>query len=513
MSGTVQIVSLYIGVSALLIAVSATAMRRRDARGAWYVALTCLGGAQWSLMEGLLLPPTALEVRILLSQIQYAGVAIMVPMTLLFVVSVYEPAVKITATRAALILLPGIALFFLAWTNSFHHLVWTDIRLEPWGAFTGIGYDYGPAFLVFAAYNYALIVALGIVLVRRIMDGSRMIRRQASGVLIAVLFAWVINIVYLVGALPFSGFDPTPISFAVLAAVLAFNFARNALLDLLPAAKDRIFESLADAVIVYDRTGRVVEINTAAEHLLQTRRADAIAKPFSELLRNAVEVQEDRIETEHREVTIPHPHGGGNRVYDARFTTMLDIRGRSIGGAVVFRDITQRKRLERRLNHLASTDPLTGARNRRHFMEVARTEFARARRHNRHVVILMIDIDHFKRINDDFGHEAGDLVLTEVVHRCEDGLRAGDVLGRIGGEEFAAVLPDTNLQQAGHVAERIRNRIENMSVEYNERAIAITISIGMAELQLEDPNVQGLINRADVALYQAKAAGRNRVRS
>lgn len=512
MSGTVIIVSIYVGISIALSIIGALVLRRRDARGVWYLTLMCLSGAQWALMEGLLALFNALEVRVLLSQLQYVGLAMMVPMALLFVVCTYEPTIKITATRSALVMLPGVVTFLLVWTNRFHHLVWSAVRLEPWGAIIGIEFDYGPVFQVFLVYNYALLVTMAVILIRRIVDGSRVIRRQATGVLVAILLGWGANIVNVTRLPPIIGFDPTPLSFAVLAVVLALNFARRSFLDMLPATKGHIFENLADAVIMYDHAGRVVEINTAAEHLFRTNRIDAIGKPFSALLHDTVTEDDDHADTKRREVTIPNPDGGEPHVYDARLNDIQDIRGLSIGGAMVFRDVTERKRLERRLNHLALTDELTGASNRRHFMELAQNEFARARRHVRSIVMLMLDLDHFKRINDDYGHEAGDLVLIEVVQGCEESLRAGEALGRIGGEEFAAILPDTDLQNAAVVAERIRKRIERIDAVHNGRSISVTISIGMAELRAEDTNVQDVLNRADAAMYRAKAAGRNCVR-
>ena len=513
MSGTVIIVSIYIGISIALSIVGTLTLRRRDARGVWYLTLMCLSGAQWALMEGLLVLSHALEVRVLLSELKYVGLAMMVPMALLFVVCTYEPKIKITATRILLVMLPSVVTFLLVWTNRFHHLMWSGMGLEPWGAIIGIELDYGPGFWAFLVYNYALLVTMTVILIRRIVDGSRMIRCQTTGILVAVLLGWGANIVNITRIPPTDRFDPTPISFLVLAAVLALNFARHSFLDMLPATKGRVFENLADAVIMYDHAGRVVEINTAAERLFRTNRIDAIGKPFAKLFHDMVEEDGDHANTKSREVTIPNPHGGEPHVYDARLNKIRDIRGLSIGGAVVFHDITERKRLERRLNHLALTDELTGTSNRRHFIELAQNEFARARRHVRSLVMFMLDLDHFKQINDDYGHEAGDLVLIEVVQGCEESLRAGEALGRIGGEEFAAILPDTDLQSAAIVAERIRNRIENIDVVHNGRSIAVTTSIGMAELSAADGNVQDLLNRADAALYQAKSAGRNCVRS
>lgn len=176
-----------------------------------------------------------------------------------------------------------------------------------------------------------------------------------------------------------------------------------------------------------------------------------------------------------------------------------------------FLDITLMKDLQVKLEHLARTDPLTGAHNRRYFIELNEKEIHRAWRSNLPLSIAMIDIDHFKRINDTHGHAIGDLVLKELVSICWDQIRPYDILGRVGGEEFGITLVDCDIQKASVVMERLRKSVEQHTVVSNGLEVNITISIGVAQLDNESDTWETVMNLADKALYRAKTAGRNRV--
>ncbi len=162
---------------------------------------------------------------------------------------------------------------------------------------------------------------------------------------------------------------------------------------------------------------------------------------------------------------------------------------------------------------LATTDPLTGLFNRRHFFELAYHELDRARRTRYPVSVIMLDVDHFKQVNDLHGHLIGDQVLQGVAAGCRKFLRAGDVLGRYGGEEFIILLPDTTLDQAAQVAERLRRNLSVMTIENANEQISVTISLGIATLDgaKDDLGLDMLLSHADQALYTAKQSGRNRV--
>jgi len=187
------------------------------------------------------------------------------------------------------------------------------------------------------------------------------------------------------------------------------------------------------------------------------------------------------------------------------------VHGRQLLYSLVH-DVTRRVRLEREMERMATTDALTGADNRHQFFRRARVELARAKRYGHPLTVLMLDIDHFKSINDTFGHQAGDTVLKTLVNLAASTLREADLFGRMGGEEFAAILPETDVEHGQLAARRLRAALEGLEVRDEQgRLIQFTVSIGVAGLGPQDANLDGLLRRADDALYRAKRLGRNRV--
>ncbi len=163
------------------------------------------------------------------------------------------------------------------------------------------------------------------------------------------------------------------------------------------------------------------------------------------------------------------------------------------------------------LRTLSKTDFLTSLNNRGFWEEALINEYKRIKRSGHHSTLLMCDIDHFKRVNDTFGHAAGDAVIQQVAAAVKKNLRSTDVAGRYGGEEFAVLLLDTTVDQAMFFAERLRKNVEAMSVEFNQQLLKVTVSIGVAEYREEMAEYRDWIEAADKALYQSKAAGRNRI--
>jgi diguanylate cyclase (GGDEF)-like protein len=160
----------------------------------------------------------------------------------------------------------------------------------------------------------------------------------------------------------------------------------------------------------------------------------------------------------------------------------------------------------------ARTDPLTGCMNRRYLMDAASREVARAKRAGSQLCVMMIDIDHFKKINDTYGHANGDEALLTLVRTVLANIRSSDFLGRLGGEEFAVVLPDTAQEQASQVAGKLRECIEASIVETGDgHAFKMTASIGIAQMDMSEADFLAALERADKALYTAKNSGRNRV--
>lgn len=185
--------------------------------------------------------------------------------------------------------------------------------------------------------------------------------------------------------------------------------------------------------------------------------------------------------------------------------------GHYLGRVWFFRDITERKQAEHALRDMAWHDPLTTAFSRGHFLARANEEIERAHYSNTPSGLLMLDLDHFKDINDQYGHAAGDKVLEVVCKRWRAALRSVDLLGRIGGEEFAVLLFDSNEHTTRLVAERLRTLVADQPVRFGDRWINCTVSGGVVMVTFDEISIQDTLIRADRALYRAKQNGRNRM--
>jgi diguanylate cyclase (GGDEF)-like protein len=176
-------------------------------------------------------------------------------------------------------------------------------------------------------------------------------------------------------------------------------------------------------------------------------------------------------------------------------------------------EITERKRAQEELERLASTDPLTGLYNRRRFFMLADAEFRKAQRYNRPLSVLVFDVDFFKRVNDTFGHGVGDQALVHVAHLARVTARDADVVARLGGEEFAVLLPETGRLDGRRAAERLRQIIEKTPLQADGHEVKVTVSIGVADnnIDVAADHFDQILTWADRALYIAKDAGRNQV--
>ena len=196
---------------------------------------------------------------------------------------------------------------------------------------------------------------------------------------------------------------------------------------------------------------------------------------------------------------------------DISILPLRDTEGKVTHFASIQRDITEYKKLEQDLQILCRTDPLTTAANRRAFNEILSQEFSRFKRSQKEYALIMIDLDHFKSINDQHGHSVGDQVLIEVTERCKDNIRVHDILARLGGEEFCILLPYTDSDQAKKVAERLREKIEIKPIIVDGLRVKVTISVGISLVSTCDEDGHQAMERADQKLFQAKESGRNQI--
>ncbi len=266
-------------------------------------------------------------------------------------------------------------------------------------------------------------------------------------------------------------------------------------------------EAAHDGVIITDSRGVVTEFNPAAQRLFGYLRADVIGGDICRLLPDCIPGQGW------------DPDGGrmaGRRKDGSLFpvevsTGSRDVEGRSIHVGVL-RDITGQKAHEEKLNYLASIDGLTGVLNRRSFMERAHWLFQEASSTGRDLAVLMIDADHFKSVNDRHGHAAGDAVLTRLGGLISGNLRQTDMAGRLGGEEFAAILPETGESGAKRAGNAVVQILRDTPIDLPDGSVlSVTVSVGVAVLMPGDASFDEMLARADAALYRAKNNGRDQL--
>ncbi|MSP89859.1 MAG: sensor domain-containing diguanylate cyclase [Alphaproteobacteria bacterium] len=182
-----------------------------------------------------------------------------------------------------------------------------------------------------------------------------------------------------------------------------------------------------------------------------------------------------------------------------------------LAGRSAVAELSEKEKYANELYRLATTDSLTDALNRRAFLEIVKKDIVRAKRYQRPLSVLLLDIDHFKDINDKFGHATGDAVLKALVATARSSLRVQDVLGQVGGEEFVILLPETPAVNALVLANRLREGLGSIRIEVDAASVRFTVSIGITGCLYANDTVDDALKRAELALYAAKDAGRNRV--
>lgn len=255
---------------------------------------------------------------------------------------------------------------------------------------------------------------------------------------------------------------------------------------------------------------------------VNTRFAELIGLPREKLIGSRA--RDYYLDSHQRLRVLERLRGGGGvtnmevqfrRADGSPFWTLFTVNQAVIQGTAVnlawIYDYTERRSMEEALRDMASRDPLTGIFNRRSFMDMARAQLARAHRFHEPLSVFVLDVDHFKRINDTFGHATGDDALRMVAAGCQAILREYDILGRLGGEEFVVVLPGATADETRVVAERVRRHLARMPIEATDGTFRLTVSIGIAGLEGATDTLERAIHRADLALYRAKHLGRNLV--
>lgn len=393
-----------------------------------------------------------------------------------------------------------IAACVLMWTDAWHNLYFggkRDLNI------TRI-LDAGIAHWANVYYSYLLILVGVIILARFYFRSTGAYRRQTALLLAAVAFPWAANFMFLSGRL-LRDADTTPFIFSITALVMAFSLTRYRLLNIVPVARGVLIENMNEGVLVLNANNLVVDINPEARQVLPPDFD--IGQPVQTAFRRFPGFVGRFLDTEETRAELL----ADDRHLDLRISPLRDDRGKMIGRLIVWRDITDLVEARAKLETLAITDELTGVFNRRHFMKLAESQILHAQRRGHPLAMGLMDLDYFKDINDTYGHAAGDGALAAFARLIRENIREFDVFGRLGGEEFGLLMPETEEEQAFQAAERLRYIVESNCIIPEGGSRSVTFSLGLSVLTEKNDTLSSLLRRADHALYAAKYAGRNRV--
>ncbi|HEX5843976.1 MAG TPA: histidine kinase N-terminal 7TM domain-containing protein [Pseudomonas sp.] len=427
-------------------------------------------------------------------------------------------------------------------------LIWLMALSNPWhGLFYAAGtaplsdepgapirYQHGPLFYAAAAYVYLFMAfCMGVVL-RAALVSYGVHRRHYLAFVLVTAVPWAANISYVVFGWMLFGFDPTPFSFAFTLLAFAWLIVGVRLFDLLPVARHLLLEALLDPVLVVDAQLRVIEANPAALKLAGLL-GNWQGRPLLEWPILGADL--------YALLSSPHKDDQEQLLTLANSARYFEVRIRAIervthngtlvlGQMLYLRDVTQRylselklaealavseerlrmiSSLHEQLQEQALCDPLTGLYNRRYLDEFFARELALAQRERTPIALALIDLDHFKQLNDEHGHLEGDDVLKGVAQHLLENLRSSDAVFRIGGEEFLLILPRADAEEAHKRLDTICRSLAEQPIPTRGGARYVTLSAGLALWPEQGLQLDQLLQAADAALYRAKDEGRNRV--
>jgi len=476
-----------------------------------YFSISMVGGIIYSFGYAMEISSNMLPEIMFWVRFQHLGIWVVTPAWLLFSLCMTGKEKFITPRRIAVLSIISAFFFMSALTLGRGNLFHLNPRINTTDTFSTFIYDRGLIAWLGLVYISICLAGSTILFSFKMFRAAPAFRKQAAIFLMGSLIPWIGMIVYVLGLTPYN-LDASPISMILSGLILSFGFLRLRLFDIVPLARDVIFESMNDGVLVIDTHNQIIDFNP---HLLEMlpgipstpvgfSALDALAA-YPALLEM---IKDSTFQSVEFSVDI------ADSVYHYRSTPSLlrDWRKKEAGKIIVIHDYTQMKQLLEQLEELATRDSLTEIYNRRHFNKLAAEELYRLQRYGGLMSLIMMDIDYFKRINDTYGHAAGDAALRAVVKVCEEALRQSDIMARYGGEEFIFLLPQTDSTAALNTAHRLLTAIQNLHIEYEGHSFVVEASFGVASVvSPSNIHLDEILYCVDKALYKAKKSGRNQV--
>ena len=311
------------------------------------MSCVCLAATIWAITEGMLYLGFDIETSMLITKVQYFGIAALPPFALLFGLSIFGLESWISRVIRLALFIIAVTIVLLVWTNPLHRLIFTEYYPIQTGPFPMLGLKHGSMWWAIILYHYFLVAVLSIILVRQVVTSSGYYRSQAGIMVVAVVFVWLSNAVYVSGKSPVPNMDISPIAFVLVAGAMAWGFYRYRLLDILPVAKTKIFQSLDDIILVTDKENRILDLNRVAESVFKVKASQIIGQEAVKAFNKFPQFSKVFAEKASTEIYL-NPDGP-EQVYDLRVSFITDKNGSMLGKTIVLRDITDKKKAEESL--------------------------------------------------------------------------------------------------------------------------------------------------------------------
>lgn len=498
----------------LALAIAVYTLQRRFARGALHLSFLMFATLGWLIFNTLELVTSSDEQTLFWAKQTYLLIVSMPVLWFSFAIIYTIDENRLPLLRQILLWIIPASTYIFVLLNDHLHLIWirySFIQIDP-GLTTMRVEQYGLWFWVQVVYAYTLVFIGAVLLAFAYFRSFRLYRAQSMWLIIGAITPLAVNIVYIFHLIPDLKKDFSPIAFAFAGAALAYNMFRYRLFDIMPIAHSILINNMREGVIALDTKNRIVDINPVAIQFFNTDIKEMIGQYAEDcLVENNELLKIIRSPVQFTELTIKDENE--SRHFEARLTPLMTQNDKLIGRLIMLHEITEVHNLLEEVKQTAARDPLTEIGNRRHIMIQAQQEITRSARYGHPLSFLIVDIDHFKKINDTHGHIVGDQILQLFARYLQESLRSIDTIGRYGGDEFIALLPETLVEAADELAKRLCNNVRKKVFLTTAGEIRLTISIGVRGLPKVDKTVDfyTLLDQADQALYKAKTQGRDQV--
>lgn len=448
------------------------------------------------------------------TKVEYLGMPFIAPANLVMILQFLGLEKVLTrAVKSLLIAIPSITAVLVA-TNDLHHWFYRDIYLRPGAPSPVADITIGPWYLIHGSFTFGCLCAGACIILAKWNAMKHNYRLQMIILFIGTMLPATAAFIYLMGLTPY-GMDPVPVILCITTALYIWAIWSRGMLGAAPLARESLFENMFDGVLIVNISGKLIDFNPAVWSLTGNFSPASIGQPILELIEpvseeaaNFIRSSDPAVQSEQK---VTWNNKGFTCHYLLRSSPVLKRDGHFIGRIIQLIDMTEQIQLQERLQIMATIDSLTQILNRGYFMEKSRETLEFSRKRNESVSFILFDVDHFKKINDRFGHDYGDAALRHIVEICRRHLKTTDLFGRYGGEEFVLCIPGTPLEEAGILADSIRKDIAETPLNSRFGLITITSSFGVVESGGEEGTLEELLSQADTALYASKNGGRNRV--